>query len=225
MEALYFWVLVGLLGFLLYISPGFLVYRMYESFEARMAVKEAETAPAQAEINATGSTTANLTESPAPQPTPNQIQNLLEILNTPPPVASPTAPLPVATAVGAVARPVEYESVRSQPMSTREAPAPSQALVQGDLYKATLPPVPAPGSQGMMGAMGTQPATQGSAPAERVVYIERPSPRRKCNSERPSCERKCDNDRCDKPATNPNCPDMSDFIRKDSIPCWGCKLR
>jgi hypothetical protein len=23
----------------------------------------------------------------------------------------------------------------------------------------------------------------------------------------------------------PNCPDMRDYIRKDSIPCWGCSLR
>jgi hypothetical protein len=24
---------------------------------------------------------------------------------------------------------------------------------------------------------------------------------------------------------NPNCPDLRDYIRKDSIPCWGCKLK
>jgi hypothetical protein len=23
----------------------------------------------------------------------------------------------------------------------------------------------------------------------------------------------------------PKCPDMRDYIRKDSIPCWGCKLK
>jgi hypothetical protein len=25
--------------------------------------------------------------------------------------------------------------------------------------------------------------------------------------------------------TCPNCPDMRDYIRKDSIPCWGCALK
>lgn len=211
MEPLYFWVLIGFLGFLLYISPGFLIYRMYESFEAQQAVKNATvpTATANAEVNATGPTAVNLTASPAPKPTPNQIQNLLEVLNTPPPVASPTAPTPAIGSAGLTSRPVEHESTRSQPMSTREPVVPSMALKQGDSFKATLPLSPAPGVQGMLGAMGTQ----ARVPAERVVYIERPR------------ERDCDQDQCDRPAANPNCPDMRDYIRKDSIPCWGCKLR
>ena len=26
------------------------------------------------------------------------------------------------------------------------------------------------------------------------------------------------------PINSPNCPDLKDYIRKDKIPCWGCKL-
>lgn len=26
------------------------------------------------------------------------------------------------------------------------------------------------------------------------------------------------------PDNSPKCPDLKDYIRKDSIPCWGCKL-
>ena len=216
MDPLYFWLLVGLLGFLFYISPGFLVYRMYESFEAQKAVEKATapTALPQAEVNTTGATVTNLTASMAPtpeSPTQTQIKNLMDMLNTPMPVASPTAPTPLGGSVGTVERPVEHDTTRSQPMSTREAVAPSQALQQGDLYNTTLPKIPAPGQQGMIGAMGTQ----ARAPAERVVYIERP----------PAGGRRCDEDRCDRPASNPSCPDMRDYIRKDSIPCWGCKLR
>ena len=48
--------------------------------------------------------------------------------------------------------------------------------------------------------------TQALITAERVVYIER------------------ERDNNERPIVNPNCPDMRDYIRKDSIPCWGCKL-
>lgn len=202
MDALYFWVMIGILGFLLYISPGIFVHRMYESFAA-------PSAPAAAASPAKAVALTPSTPPKAASPTQNQINNLMQVLNTPIPVESPTAPPPEIVADGATQIPVEYDTTRSRPQSTREPVQASAALKHGDLYASTLPQVPLPGSQGMLGSMGTQPR----APAERVVYIER---------ER---QRDCDSDRCDRPAANPNCPDMRDYIRKDSIPCWGCKLR
>lgn len=129
----------------------------------------------------------------------------MELLNTSPPLASPTAPpTPAGNATSGTQQPVEYETMRSRPESTRTLPGASEALKQGDLYKTTLPRSPQPGQQGMIGAMGTQPRV----PAERIVYIEREP-----------------QETYERPAVSPNCPDMRDYIRKDSIPCWGCKLR
>jgi hypothetical protein len=215
MDKLFFWILIGALGFLLYIAPGYFIHRMYEGFWAT-ATGVATTAAAAAEaakaeeptqqVNTAGSTIANLQpSSPPAQPTPttNQIQNLMELLNTSVPLESPTAPPAIGTASAGTAQPVEYETTRSRPESTRVLPGPSEALKHGDLYNSTLPRNPVPGTLGMIGSMGTQPR----APAERIEYIERPS------------------DNYERPPVSPNCPDMRDYIRKDSIPCWGCKLR
>ncbi len=213
MDKLLFWILIGTLGFLLYISPGYLIHRMYEGFGATNAtpLPEANVASKDAgkttQVNTTGPASANLLPSEPPKPAPptqNQIQNLLELLDTPPTLASPTAPPPQqGVATSGTSQPVEYETTRSRPESTRALPGPSEALKHGNMYNASLPLNPQPGALGMIGSMGTQPR----APAERIVYIERPS------------------DDFARPAVSPNCPDMREYIRKDSIPCWGCKLR
>ena len=179
---------------------------MYEGFNAATAPKTSESAGATRQVNTASSTAVSLQPSlPPAQPSPssNQIANLLELLNTSPSLASPTAPPAMGTASAGTAQPVEYETTRSRPESTRVLPGPSEALKHGDLYKSTLPRDPVPGALGMIGAMGTQPR----APAERIEYMERPR------------------DDYERPAVSPNCPDMRDYIRKDSIPCWGCKLR
>jgi len=210
MDNLFFWVFLGLLGLLLYISPGYLVHRMYEGFAEPLPTPRKKM-PKKTEVNANSFTSVNLQPSKKPVSSQNQIQiqNLLDVLNTPVPLASPTAPSVQPNASGAIAIPMEYETTRSRPQSTREQAPSSEALKHGGLYAKTRPRDPLPGSQGMLGSMGNQART----PAERIVYIERKRPRN------------CDDDNCDKPASNPNCPDMRDYIRKDSIPCWGCKLR
>jgi hypothetical protein len=202
MDKLFFWVLVGALGFLLYISPGYYIHRMYEGFGATTSPAVA-TAPVQTTSTAQPISAKLLPSPPPVPPTQNQIQNLMELLNTSPPLASPTAPQIKGNANNGTQQPVEFDTMRSRPESARALPGVSEALKQGDLYKSTLPLNPTPGKQGMIGSMGTQPRV----PAERVVYIERPR------------------DDYERPAVSPNCPDMRDYIRKDSIPCWGCKLR
>lgn len=212
MNNLFFWVLIGILGFVLYISPGYFIHRMYESFAAAAPAvpTAAATAPKSQSVDTAGTATVNLQASAAPTaatPTHNAIANLLEVLNTPPPSATPTPALVAGGSNSGNSQPVEYETMRSRPESARVIPGPSEAVKQGDLYNTTLPKIPQPGAQGMLGSMGTQ----ARAPAERVVYIERERPQDDCDAP--------------KPTNNPNCPDMRDYIRKDSIPCWGCKLR
>jgi len=234
MDSLLFWVIIGILGFVLYISPGFFIYRMYESFAAPIA----PTAPTQqaataTTVNATGATAVNLlptATAPQHNASPeNALNNLMQLLNTPASTESPTATAPVPQSNNGNAVPLEHSSTRSQPESARATPAPSESLAQGDLYKTTTPKDPQPGLQGMLGAMGTQPRI----PAERIVYVDRRREEERRDDERRDDERR-DDDRCDRdreeeryerPARNPNCPDMRDYIRKDSIPCWGCKLR
>ena len=209
MNNLLFWVVIGALGFLLYISPGFLIHRMYESF-AEVTTPKAD-APAAQSVDTASAATVNLQAAKAPvqaSPTHNAIQNLLEVLGTPPPTTSPTAPTPIAGSNSGNSQPVEHESTRSQPESTRVLPGPSEALKHGNLYNTTLPLSPQPGAQGMLGSMGTQ----ARAPAERIVYVDRTRDEWEEEPRRAG-------------GNNPNCPDLRDYIRKDSIPCWGCKLR
>ena len=192
MNPLLFWMVIGVLGFLLYISPGIFVHRMYEGFTANGA-------GVATSANATGATVVNLQPSAAPKETPinkNQIDNLLQILNTP--LDSPTKPQDQQTN-----RPIEHATTKSQPESANVTPGPSQAATQGQLFNTTKPGDPQPGVQGMLGSMGTQ----AQAPAQREIIIQREV------VEVP------------KVVVNPNCPDMREYIRKDSIPCWGCKLR
>ena len=126
------------------------------------------------------------------------------------PTESPTAIPPTPQSNNGTTPPQEYSTTSSQPSGAKTTPGPSQALQQGDLYNTTTPKNPQPGAQGMLGSMGTQPR----APAERIVYVER-------RRDDDDWEERC----APQPARNPNCPDMRDYIRKDSIPCWGCKLR
>ena len=87
MNSLLFWIGIGILGFLLYISPGIFVHRMYEGFAANGAGGVAKSA------DATSAKVVNLQPSAAPKEVPvnnNQLDNLLQLLNTPP--DSPTNP-------------------------------------------------------------------------------------------------------------------------------------
>ena len=195
MNNLFFWIAIGLLGLLLYISPGYFVYRMYESFtEKPQSVNTVDTS---------GAAQVVLAPAKPPKNEPKSIQNLLELLNTTPPLKSPTEITPTPQSNSGNSIPIEYDTMRSRPEGANVALAESEALKQGDLYKSSLPLNPVPGTQGMIGSMGTQPR---SVPAG--MYQPREAPARNYNPQ----------------VGNPNCPDMRDYIRKDSIPCWGCKL-
>lgn len=199
MKTLLFWIGLAILGFLLYISPGYLVHRMYEDFEAP-----------KPELKQTQATRVDLTPSAPPTPTPpsqNQIQNLQRLLDTPV-LESPTAALSARQAPiesdGGRQQPAEYEKIRSAPSHPAVITSPNVSLRDGQSFLASMPREISPVSRGSFGLyspqrmLGTQ-----QAPAE--VEFSRQIPQI--------------------PGYNPNCPDMRDYIRKDSIPCWGCKLR
>jgi hypothetical protein len=201
MKTLLFWIGLAILGFLLYISPGFLIHRMYEDFEA----------PKQALVKQTETASVDLKPSAPPKLTPpsqNQIQNLQRLLDTPvleSPTAAITSRQAPVEAVGGRQQPAEYEKIRSAPSHPAVITTPNLSLRDGRSFLASMPTEVSQLSRGSFGLYSPQrmQGTTRQAPAE-VEYSRQI---------------------LQVPGYNPNCPDMRDYIRKDSIPCWGCKLR
>lgn len=162
---LIFWIIVGLLGALLYISPSFFVRRM-EGFTSAPA---AATAPAEENI----------------------IANLERLLDSPDMLATPTPAPQTIKASGLKPQPQECETTRVVPAPVKAADdaKASDVLKQGAAFLETKP---AP------------------APVVAPVIIQREI------VQVPT--------KCPPPPSCPACPDMRDYIRKDSIPCWACKL-
>ena len=155
--------------------------------------------------------------SPNALATPQQMSELLkslESLVTPnlesPEVvlASPTAAAKVPMAEGAKPQPSPASSKKSQPSEPKELEDSQESLKQGEAFKKTVPKAP---------------EEHKKCPPPRV--IEKLVPR-KCPPPRvieKIVPRKCPPQRMCPPQQQ--CPDMSGYIRKDSIPCWGCKLK
>lgn len=124
-----FWIGLAVLGFLLYIAPGFLVHRMYEGFETSAA-------PLKPVVNQI-----------RPSEPPATMSQLVEAINRltngiteTPSLESPTAPEPRQITSGAIKKqPEEYVTQKSQPASPRDAPQSSEALNQGAGFIETKP--------------------------------------------------------------------------------------
>jgi len=137
MNRLYFWIGLALLGFLLYIAPGFLVHRMYEGFETEAPVV------AGSGVNTPVNPVTNVIKPSAPPATVSQlldaIQGLTAGITETPSMESPTAPTPVASTQGAKKQPEGPITQRSQPASARESEKESDALKQGAGFIETKP--------------------------------------------------------------------------------------
>ena len=136
MNRLTFWIGLAVLGFLLYIAPGFLVHRMYEGFETAATAPPTTTTPVKPVVNE-----IRPSEPPA---TMSQLVEAINRLTTgiteTPSLESPTAPEPNQVTGGAVKKqPEEHASQKSQPASPRDAPQPSEALKQGAGFIETKP--------------------------------------------------------------------------------------
>jgi hypothetical protein len=169
---LIFWIIVGLLGALLYISPSFFVQRMEGFATAPAATTEPVPAPAADEENI--------------------IANLERLLDSPDMLATPTPAPTMIEASGLKAQPQEYETTSVVPAPAKASAADAKAsdvLKQGAAFLETKPAI-------------------STAPAPVIIQREIVHVPTKCPPP-PSC---------------PACPDMRDYIRKDSIPCWACKL-
>lgn len=155
--------------------------------------------------------------SPNALTTPQQMSELLKSLETlvTPNLESPEVVLPSPTVVakvpeaeGAKAQPLPASTEKSQPSESTLTDDSQESLKQGEAFKKTVPKAPEESEK---------------CPPPRV--IEKLVPRR-CPPPRvieKLVPRKCPPQRMCPPQQQ--CPDMSGYIRKDSIPCWGCKLK
>ncbi len=181
MIKLLFWIFIGLLGALLYISPNFFIRRISEGFTATAA------APATATATATAADSKE-----------NIIANLEKLLDSPDMLTSPTAaPAPVI-ANGLKAQPQEYETKCTLPATVAAPAQASDVLKQGAAF------------------LETKPAAVAQAPAAAVAQAQAPVIIQREIIQVPA--------KCPPTPSCPACPDMRDYIRKDSIPCWACKL-
>ena len=142
-------------------------------------------------------------ETAPPMPgMPFNMKDLEAILATP---MADKSPAPS----GIYPQPQEHATVKSQPGVPDEKPKASDALAQGQALKTMQPKVQAPENEPKV--------------IVKKEYVKVPVPR-KCPPP-PKCPppRKCPPQRVCPPHVQ--CPDMSQYIRKDSIPCWGCKLK
>lgn len=143
------------------------------------------------------------------------VNHMYESFATHDAVPTPTLPAPTPTPPIQNAM-VELERVANTPvLESPTAPVPkveANGAKQAPAEYATMRStpgnprdLPAPSAALEQGAAFCASLPPASAPApevrREVVVVQAPAPR------------------C------PNCPDMRDYIRKDSIPCWGCMLR
>lgn len=133
MNKLYFWIGLALLGFLLYIAPGYLVRKMYEGFESPAIGTNAATL---------AESTAPLLGAPCPAPKPSSaLLGRMAYAGSVEPDSrpSPTAPEPIVGGAGSRATPLPASTSLSQPGSPRDVPQASEALEQGAGFLESKP--------------------------------------------------------------------------------------
>jgi hypothetical protein len=183
-----FWVIIGVVGLVLYTNPSVLVRRMYEGFDAQPQ-------PQVQQIQIQPQAQTQQQQQQAPINVNSMLRNLEQLIGTPGniPDVRPTMPTAVATQAHASntgrEQPKEAECKSSLPQPVNEPASPSKVLEQGKAFQQTM----------------QKPVETQQIIRERIVEV--PVPR--------TCPRQ---EEC------PTCPDMQQYIRKDSIPCWACKL-
>lgn len=177
-----FWVIVAVVGLVLYTNPSMMVRHMYEGFNTQQQKAQP---PNQSQ---------GQTQQQAPLNVNSMLRNLEQLIGTPgmnpdthPSMPSDELPQQHISNTGRE-QPQESDGQSSRPQSVEKKEELSQALEQGRAFQQTKP----------------QPVKE--IIKERIVEVPRA-----CPPQQPQQE-------C------PVCPDMRNYIRKDSIPCWACKL-
>ncbi len=186
-----FWVLIAVVGLVLYTNPSILVRRMYEGFNVQTPQQLQGQQPQAQQPQAQ----QPQAQQQAPINVNSMLRNLEQLIGTPGniPDVSPVMPTAVTAQPHAAntgrEQPKEAEGKSSLPQPVNEPASASKALEQGKVFQQTKP----------------QAAEPQQIIHERIVEV--PVPRT-----------------CPRQEACPACPDMQQYIRKDSIPCWACKL-
>jgi len=221
---LVFWLILAFVGLILYVYPTLSMRRMYEAFANSPP-------PADPGKSAADYTTIIQNMEKLLQPTLNTPKlgddavSPLAPKNMPnSPQNTPTASVNTNTNTNASTPPTGGKSVpadstvlKSTPQTAADAQKSatdkSTGLDQGKVFQKSLPTTPV---------------------LEILVKNETSSNNRENSYEAYKHARRCARTKiCPHPKKCPpqrqcpppeQCPDMSKYIRKDSIPCWGCKL-
>jgi hypothetical protein len=215
MYKLTLWLIIAFVGLLLYVYPSFVTRRMYEGFVTESSLPET---PITTPPTPTPTPESLLIAQATPiEPSPNStagpspdidtlMRNIQDVMRvqtyTPdlghvPTMTMVAAPTPTES-IGNV--PSEASTTTSQP-ATSINDASNKSLEQGVSFQKTLPKC----------------AQEPVEPVPKSQSVDCP----RANCPRVKCPRvDCPKQKCPAPV----CPDMREYIRKDSIPCWGCKL-
>jgi hypothetical protein len=196
------WILIAIVGLVLYMYPPMTMYinEGFYTLPTAARVTKATTAPN------TSSISPNAAAGPAPDLDIliRNIENVVKVPTYTPDLEQvPALPAYYGTvsgkSVGAKEQPKEASTTKSQPsnpLNENDVADMSSSLAQGQTFQSTKQTTP--------------PIVERIIEREKIVEVPRQCP------ECAECKR-CPKQR--------QCPDMRDYIRKDSIPCWGCKLK
>lgn len=199
------WIGIAVFGLALYLLPFVRKRNVSEGFVLHDTITSLDEPSKSVTAMGIGSiptevvSTPNSTAGPSPDLNTlmrNVAHKLNGGVNTPDlELPSPTELEQAAASQGLREQPKEYNSAKSAPSCATIQPASNSSLQQGSVFQA-------------------------AKPARDIVIVERPvKPIVNCvkvNKPVVNCVK------VNKPC--PKCPDMRDYIRKDSIPCWNCKL-
>lgn len=226
---LYVWLSIFVFGLLLYFLPVFIFERRYEGFEdvqpdPAAYIQQLKTIFQPATTGTPDFQFAIPTSSSVAIPT-NPVTPITTSGSNDIPTTTPTPPpAPETQRNGATPVPDGATTQSSTPSVPNPIPqTTTDSIKQGAAFQQTLPlpPIvkaePAPAKTDVVPSL-----SQGEDDDEQEQESE-PEPRRRKKTrtiikyvEVPA---KCP------PQPKLKCPDMRDYIRKDSIPCWACKLK
>lgn len=238
MFTLFLWICLFVLGLAIYFAPVFLNRRMYEGFEEEIDTKEylkklkeivqpqvsgtpELSSPDGAETTRSRPSPANLPIIPSdvleqgktykknipknkaskPKPSRKQKQDpkpsRKQKQEPKPSHKLNQAPEP-SRKLKQDPKPSPKPIAKSEPAPSKPRREPSLVLAQGAAYKKTIPaPIKKVKTAPANSAVGlTSSSIPPICPPPKIQYVKVPN----------------------------TCPDMSQYIRKDSIPCWSCKL-
>ena len=217
MFTLFLWICLFVLGLAIYFAPVFLNRRMYEGFTEEINTKEylkKLKEIVQPQVTGTpelpspdGAETTRSRPSPANPPTkPSGVlaQGKAYKKNIP---KKPTKAKPsrkdsrkqkLVKGKAPAPKPSKKPVTKSKPAPSKPRKEPSLVLAQGAAYKKTIPaPILKVKTAPANSAVGlVSSSIPPICPPPKIKYVKVPN----------------------------TCPDMSQYIRKDSIPCWSCKL-